>query len=63
MHNDYLPITFRGDKFLKEAGDLSDKVWDEEQLLRWEQEDNCGQPWEGRRSSVADIEYRCTSSG
>lgn len=51
MHNDYLPITFRGDTFLKEAGDTSGKVWDEKELLRWEQEDNGGRIWEGRSSA------------
>lgn len=51
VHNDYLPIAFRGDKFLKEAGDLSDKVWNEQELLHWEQEENGGQLWEGRSSA------------
>lgn len=51
MHNDFLPITFRGDKFLKEVGDLSDKVWDEQELLRWEQEENGGRLWKGRSSA------------
>ncbi|OAX31771.1 P-loop containing nucleoside triphosphate hydrolase protein [Rhizopogon vinicolor AM-OR11-026] len=51
VHNDYLPITFRGDTFLKEVGDLSDKVWDEQELLLWEREDNGGRPWEGRSSA------------
>ncbi|KAG2145962.1 P-loop containing nucleoside triphosphate hydrolase protein [Suillus bovinus] len=49
--NDYLPIAFRGDSFLKEVGDLSDKVWDERELLRWEQEENGGRLWEGRSSA------------
>jgi len=44
-------MTFRGDKFLKGPGDWSDKVWDEEELLRWEQEDNGGRLWEGRLST------------
>lgn len=58
MHNDYLPITFRGDIFLKEAGDTSDKIWDEKELLRWEQEDNGGRIWEGRLDlQNANIEY------
>ncbi|KAG1732196.1 DNA polymerase III, clamp loader complex, gamma/delta/delta subunit [Suillus paluster] len=50
VHNDYLPIAFRGDKFLKEASDMSDKVWNEQELLRWEQEENGGRLWEGRSS-------------
>lgn len=48
VHNDYLPIAFRGEKFLKEVGDLSDKDWNEQELLRWEQEENGGRLWEGR---------------
>lgn len=51
VHNDYLPIAFRGDNFLKEVGDLSDKDWDEQRLLRWEQEENGGRLWEGRLSA------------
>ncbi|KAG1839832.1 P-loop containing nucleoside triphosphate hydrolase protein [Suillus subalutaceus] len=51
VHNDYLPIAFRGDKFLKEVGDLSNKDWNERELLRWEQEENGGQLWEGRSSA------------
>ncbi|KAG2079026.1 P-loop containing nucleoside triphosphate hydrolase protein [Suillus decipiens] len=51
VHNDYLPIAFRGNKFLKEVGDLSDKNWDEQELLRWEREENGGQLWEGRSSA------------
>lgn len=51
VHNDYLPIAFRGDMFLKEAGNLSDKDWNEQELLRWEQEGNGGRLWEGRSSA------------
>lgn len=51
VHNDFLPIMFRGDKILKEVGDLSDKVWDEQELLRWEQEENGGRLWKGRSSA------------
>lgn len=50
MHNDYLPVQFRGDIFLKEAGDRSGKLWDEDALVRWENEDNGGRDWEGRSS-------------
>ncbi|KAI0930396.1 hypothetical protein AcV5_007121 [Taiwanofungus camphoratus] len=46
--NDYLPIQFRGDVFLKPAGDITSRVWDEAALLRWEMEENGGRPWEGR---------------
>lgn len=49
--NEYLPAAFRSDKFLKEVGDLSDKDWNEQELLRWEQEENGGRLWEGRLSA------------
>jgi len=42
VHNDYLPIQFRGQSFLKEAGDMAEKLWDEDALLRWESEENGG---------------------
>ncbi|KAG2345474.1 P-loop containing nucleoside triphosphate hydrolase protein [Suillus weaverae] len=51
VHNDYLPTEFRSEKFLKEVGDLSDKDWNEQELLRWEQEGNGGRLWEGRSSA------------
>ena len=49
--NDYLPPQFKDAVFLKPAGDLSDKTWDEEALQRWEIEENDGQPWEGRQNA------------
>ncbi|KAF5385761.1 hypothetical protein D9615_002459 [Tricholomella constricta] len=48
VHNTYLPIQFQGEKFLKEAGDIADKIWDDEALSLWEHEDNGGKDWEGR---------------
>jgi putative ATPase len=51
VHNDYLPIQFRGDHFLRVAGDLTGKVWDEDALRRWENEVNGGKEWEGRQRS------------
>ncbi|KAH7888769.1 P-loop containing nucleoside triphosphate hydrolase protein [Phlebopus sp. FC_14] len=48
VHNEYLPMSFRGAKLLKKAGDVSDKVWDEDALLHWEMECNGGRPWSGR---------------
>ncbi|KIJ61352.1 hypothetical protein HYDPIDRAFT_159710 [Hydnomerulius pinastri MD-312] len=48
VYNEYLPLSFHGDKFLKDAGDTSDKVWDEDALLHWERECNGGRPWSGR---------------
>lgn len=49
VHNDYLPIQFRDDVFLRQDGDLEGKLWDEEALRRWELEENEGKEWEGRR--------------
>ena len=46
--NDYLPIQFRGDEFLRKEGDTSDKTWDEDALRQWEFEENGGRPWSGR---------------
>ncbi|KAH8080290.1 P-loop containing nucleoside triphosphate hydrolase protein [Cristinia sonorae] len=46
--NDYLPIQFRGDVFLRKEGDMTGKTWDEAALLRWEAEENGGRPWPGR---------------
>lgn len=34
---------------LKEAGDLTGKLWEEGALRQWELEDNEGIEWEGRR--------------
>lgn len=48
VHNDYLPIQFRGEVFLKKADDQSGKLWDEDALVRWENEENGGKDWEGR---------------
>ncbi|KAJ8486934.1 hypothetical protein ONZ51_g4536 [Trametes cubensis] len=46
--NDYLPIQFRGEEFLRKEGDKRDKVWDEDALRKWELEENGGRPWSGR---------------
>ncbi|KAJ7132868.1 hypothetical protein C8R43DRAFT_1023740 [Mycena crocata] len=48
VHNTYLPSQLEGVSFLKTAGDISDKVWDEEALTAWENQDNGGERWEGR---------------
>ncbi|OBZ68067.1 ATPase WRNIP1 C26H5.02c [Grifola frondosa] len=48
--NDYLPIQFRGDVFLRKEGDVTDKIWDEAALRRWEVEENGGKPWSGRQT-------------
>ncbi|KAH7927125.1 P-loop containing nucleoside triphosphate hydrolase protein [Leucogyrophana mollusca] len=52
VYNDYLPVTFRDETFLKDARDLSDKVWDEDALVRWECEANSGKQWEGRNQRL-----------
>ena len=46
--NDYLPIQFRGDEFLRKEGDLSGKTWDEDALRQWEFDENGGRSWSGR---------------
>ncbi|KAF8444521.1 hypothetical protein L210DRAFT_3610901 [Boletus edulis BED1] len=48
VHNDYLPPAFREETFLKEPGDMSNKIWDEDALVKWEQVCNGGRPWPGR---------------
>ncbi|GLB37159.1 putative mgsA AAA+ ATPase C terminal [Lyophyllum shimeji] len=50
VHNTYLPIQFQGEKFLREEGDMSDKLWDEHALSLWEREENAGKEWNGRQS-------------
>lgn len=47
--NDYLPEQFKGEVFLRQEGDLTDKTWDEAALHKWEMEENGGVEWEGRR--------------
>lgn len=46
--NDYVPDEIKDTVFLKPAGDLSDKLWDDDALRRWELKKNHGMPWEGR---------------
>jgi len=46
--NNYLPTQIAGSKFLSEAGDTSEKIWDEEKLMKWESQVNGGRPWSGR---------------
>ncbi|KAF8578718.1 P-loop containing nucleoside triphosphate hydrolase protein [Ramaria rubella] len=48
VHQEYLPPHLLGEIFLKKAGDLSGKTWDENQLKLWERERNHNQSWEGR---------------
>jgi putative ATPase len=50
----YLPPHLLGEQFLKKEGDVSDKVWDEMLLRRWERECNDGRPWSGRLDSSTD---------
>lgn len=46
--NDYVPGDIKDMVFLKPEGDISDKLWDEDALKRWELKKNHGMPWEGR---------------
>ena len=48
VHNEYLPKFLQHEKFLKDEGDASDKLWDEDALLHWEKECNGGHHWSGR---------------
>ncbi len=48
MTNEYIPIQFRGDTFLRMEGDKTDKAWDENALRQWEFEENGGRSWSGR---------------
>jgi hypothetical protein len=34
--------------FLKDSNDISDKIWNEDALRKWEAERNNGTPWIGR---------------
>jgi putative ATPase len=38
----------QGELILRKEGDLSDKLWDEEALRRWEEVENGGRDWKGR---------------
>jgi putative ATPase len=38
----------QGEIILREEGDLSDKLWDEDGLRKWEEVENGGQAWIGR---------------
>lgn len=46
--NDYVPDKIKDMVFLTPEGDVSDKLWDEDALVRWELNKNHGMPWEGR---------------
>ncbi|KAJ7733781.1 DNA polymerase III, clamp loader complex, gamma/delta/delta subunit [Mycena maculata] len=48
VHNTYLPSQLEGTTFLKKAGDVSGKTWDEEALINWENYSNGGKQWDGR---------------
>lgn len=48
--NEYLPSSVRGEIILRKEGDLSDKLWDEDALKRWEEVENQGREWTGRHS-------------
>jgi len=46
--NEYLPSRVQGEIILREEGDISDKLWDEDALRRWEEVENGGLEWTGR---------------
>ncbi|KIO32309.1 hypothetical protein M407DRAFT_112573 [Tulasnella calospora MUT 4182] len=48
VHNDFLPLQYKQEGFLRADGDLEGKVWDEDLLRQWEYMDNSGKDWEGR---------------
>jgi putative ATPase len=48
VYNQYLPPEFVGKEFLKKEGDMDDKLWDEAELQKWEEEMNEGEKWKGR---------------
>ncbi|KAG8929206.1 glycerol ethanol, ferric requiring protein [Tulasnella sp. 417] len=48
VHNDFLPLQYKQERFLRADGDLEGKVWDEDLLRQWEYMDNSGKDWEGR---------------
>lgn len=54
--NSYLPpqLGDEAGKFLRDEEDLSEKIWDEGLLERWEQEVNGGEPWAGRSRQEPD---------
>jgi putative ATPase len=46
--NEYVPSCLQGEIILRKEGDVSDKLWDEDSLRRWEEVENRGQEWAGR---------------
>jgi putative ATPase len=48
VHNTYLPLQFEGEVFLRDRGDTSGKIWDEDALRQWEHEMNGGKEWDKR---------------
>ena len=49
--NEYLPSRVQGEIILRKEGDLSDKLWDEVALRRWEELENGEREWTGRQPS------------
>ncbi|KAK0485676.1 P-loop containing nucleoside triphosphate hydrolase protein [Armillaria novae-zelandiae] len=52
VHNNYMPIQFEGEEFLKKVDDKSGKIWDEAALREWELLENHGHDWEGRSQNL-----------
>lgn len=67
--NAYMPAKLVGKVFLRKAGNMTGKIWDEEALRQWEQEENDGRLWEGRglagpgRRGPEEVRQRPGSSG
>ncbi|KAF9071056.1 P-loop containing nucleoside triphosphate hydrolase protein [Rhodocollybia butyracea] len=51
VHNTFLPPEIQGQQFMRQPGDIEDKIWDEAALKDWERERNNGKEWEGRSLS------------
>ncbi|KAK0225795.1 DNA polymerase III, clamp loader complex, gamma/delta/delta subunit [Armillaria fumosa] len=52
VHNNYMPIQFEDEEFLKKVDDKSGKIWDEAALREWELLENHGHDWEGRSQNL-----------
>ncbi|CCA68520.1 related to MGS1-Maintenance of Genome Stability 1 [Serendipita indica DSM 11827] len=48
VYQTYLPATLEGSRFLREEGDVTDKIFDENALRKWEWRCNQGRDWPGR---------------
>ncbi|KAG9006369.1 hypothetical protein FRB94_000833 [Tulasnella sp. JGI-2019a] len=51
VYNEFLPLQYSQSNFLRKAGDMDGKKWDEDLLASWEWRANGGKDWEGRPPS------------